>query len=208
VKPTLPSATYLPLDPGPQLESNAMTHDTRASKFLAALFATVAIVAACSSSGGGASTAPSVAAPSASASEAAPSASEPAPSESASASAAAGIELKLATGALGTFLTDGAGKTLYMFTPDEDQAAPTCNDACAAKWPALTASAASDVTVGDGLDQSKIKVVDRTDGTKQVVYGEYPLYYFADDSAAGQTNGQGLNSKWYVVGGDGEPIKS
>ena len=186
-----------------------MTHDTRASKLLAALFATVAIVAACSSSGGGATTAPSVAVPSASASQAAPSASEAAPSESASASAAAGaIELKLATGALGSFLTDGTGKTLYMFTPDEDQAAPTCNDQCAASWPPLTATAASDVTVGEGLDQSKIKVVDRADGTKQVVYGEYPLYYFANDSASGQTNGQGLNSKWYVVGGDGEPIKS
>jgi len=188
-----------------------MTHDTRASKLLAALFATAAIVAACSSGGGGATTAPSVAAPSASASEAAPSASasEAAPSESASASAMAGaVELKLATGALGKFLTDGTGKTLYMFTPDEDQPAPTCNDACAANWPALTATAASDVTVGDGLDASKIKLVDRADGTKQVVYGEYPLYYFAKDSAAGQTNGQGLNSKWYVVGDDGEPIKS
>ena len=188
-----------------------MTHDTRASKLLAVLFATAAIVAACSSSGGGASTAPSAAAPSASASEAAPSASEAAPSESASASASAAggaIQLTLATGALGKFLTDGTGKTLYMFTPDEDQAAPTCNDQCAANWPPLTASAASDVTVGDGLDQSKIKLEDRADGTKQVVYGEYPLYYFAKDSASGQTNGQGLNSKWYVVGGDGEPIKS
>jgi predicted lipoprotein with Yx(FWY)xxD motif len=186
-----------------------MTHDTRASKLLAVLFATAAIVAACSSSGGGASTAPSAAAPSASASEAAPSASEAAPSESASASAAGGaIQLTLATGALGKFLTDGTGKTLYMFTPDEDQAAPTCNDQCAANWPPLTASAASDVTVGDGLDQSKIKLEDRADGTKQVVYGEYPLYYFAKDTASGQTNGQGLNSKWYVVGGDGEPIKS
>ena len=185
-----------------------MTHDTRASKLLAALFATAAIVAACSSGGGGATTAPSVAAPSASASEAAPSASEAAPSESASASAAAGaIEIKLATGALGKILTDGTGKTLYMFTPDEDQSAPTCNDDCAAAWPPLTASAASDVTVGDGLDQSMVKLVDRADGTKQVIYGEYPLYYFAKDSAAGETNGQGLFSKWYVVGGDGEPIK-
>lgn len=189
-----------------------MTPDTRPSKLLIAAFAVTAIVAACSSSGGGAATtAPSAAAPSASASEAAPSASASASeSASASASTAAGgaIELKLATGALGKFITDGAGKTLYMFTPDDGQAAPTCNDACAASWPALTASSASDVTVGDGLDQSKIKLEARADGTQQVVYGDYPLYYFAKDSAAGQTNGQGLNSKWYVVGGDGEPIKS
>ena len=63
------------------------------------------------------------------------------------------------------------------------------------------------VTVGDGLDQSKIKLEARADGTQQVVYGDYPLYYFAKDSAAGQTNGQGVGSKWYVVGNDGEPIK-
>ena len=64
------------------------------------------------------------------------------------------------------------------------------------------------MTVGDGLDQRSCRLVDRTDGTKQVIYGDCPLYYFAKDSAAGQTNGQGLDSKWYVVGADGEPIKS
>ena len=178
-----------------------MTSDTRPSKLLLAAFAVTAIVAACSSSGGGAATtAPSAAAPSASASEAAPSASasESAP---ASASAAAGgvIELKLTTGALGTFITDGTGKTLYMFTPDDGQAAPTCNDQCAASWPALTASSASDVTVGDGLDQSKIKLEARADGTQQVVYGDYPLYYFAKDAAPGDTNGEGAGGMWTVA---------
>jgi predicted lipoprotein with Yx(FWY)xxD motif len=186
-----------------------MTPDTRPSRLLIAAFAVTAIVAACSSSGGGAATsAPSAAAPSAS--EAAPSASASESMEaSASASAASGgaIKLTLATGALGTFIADGTGKTLYMFTPDDGQAAPTCNDQCAANWPALTASSASDVTVGEGLDQSKVKLETRADGTQQVVYGDYPLYYFAKDSAAGQTNGQGVGSKWYVVGSDGEPIK-
>jgi predicted lipoprotein with Yx(FWY)xxD motif len=181
-----------------------MTQDTRV-KLLAALFATVAIVAACSSGGGGATTAPSVAAPSASASEAAsPSASEAAPSESAS--AGAGVEIKVATSALGDIMTDGAGKTLYMFTPDE-AGTPTCYDDCATAWPPLLADDAASVTAGTGLDASKITVVDRTDGGKQVKYGTWPLYYFANDAAAGDTNGQGLNDKWYVVGTDGEPIK-
>ena len=188
-----------------------MTSDTRPSKLLVAAFAVTAIVAACSSSGGGsATTAPSAAAPSASASEAAPSASasvEASASASASTAAGGAVKLALTTGALGKFITDGTGKTLYMFTPDDGQAAPTCNDQCAANWPALTASSASDVSVGDGLDQSKVKLETRADGTQQVVYGDYPLYYFAKDSAAGQTNGQGVGSKWYVVGGDGEPIK-
>ena len=170
-----------------------MTNDTRPSKLLAALFAAVAIVAACSSGGGGAA--------SASASVAA----SEAPA-SASASAAAGAEIKLADSSLGQIIVDGAGKTLYMFTPDE-AGTPTCYDDCATAWPPLVAADAASVTAGTGLDASKITVVDRTDGTKQVKYGTWPLYYFANDAAAGDVNGQGLNEKWYVVGADGEPIK-
>jgi predicted lipoprotein with Yx(FWY)xxD motif len=178
-----------------------MTNDTRSSKVLAALFAAAAIVAACSSGGGGAASASAPAAseaPSASASEA--------PAASESASAAAGAEIKLADSSLGQIIVDGAGKTLYMFTPDEG-GTPTCYDDCATAWPPLVAADAASVTAGTGLDASKITVVDRTDGTKQVKYGEYPLYYFANDAAAGDVNGQGLNEKWYVVGADGEPIK-
>jgi predicted lipoprotein with Yx(FWY)xxD motif len=184
--------------------------DNRPPKLLIAAFAAMAIVAACSNSGGGSATsAPSSAAASASASEAAPSASASASaSEGASASTAAGgaVELKVATSDLGEILTDGTGKTLYMFTPDEG-GTPKCYEQCAENWPPLVASDAASVSAGTGLDSSKIELVDRTDGTKQVKYGEYPLYYFAADAAAGDTNGQGLNSKWYVVGTDGEPIK-
>jgi predicted lipoprotein with Yx(FWY)xxD motif len=172
-----------------------MTHDTRASKLVAALFATIAIVAACSSGGGGATSAPS-AAPSASASEAA---SESAP-------AAAGTEIKLADSSLGQIVVDGEGKTLYMFDPDA-AGTPTCYDDCATAWPPLLADDAAAVTAGTGLDASKITVVDRTDGGKQVKYGTWPLYYFANDAAAGDTNGQGRNDVWWVVGADGEPIK-
>jgi predicted lipoprotein with Yx(FWY)xxD motif len=178
-----------------------MTNDTRSSKVLAALFAAAAIVAACSSGGGGAASASAPAAseaPSASASEA--------PAASESASAAAGAEIKLADSSLGQIIVDASGKSLYMFTPDEG-GTPTCYDDCATAWPPLVAADAASVTAGTGLDASKITVVDRTDGTKQVKYGEYPLYYFANDAAAGDVNGQGLNEKWYVVGADGEPIK-
>jgi predicted lipoprotein with Yx(FWY)xxD motif len=182
-----------------------MSLDVRRSLLLPSIVATAAIVAACSSPSG-ATTAPSVAAPSAAASSAAP-ASE-APSESAAASPAAGaVSLALADSSLGKIIVDGEGKTLYMFTPDEG-GTPTCYDQCATAWPPLTADDAAAVTVGAGLDQSKVSVVDRTDGGKQVKYGEYPLYYFANDAAAGDVNGQGLQDKWYVVGADGEPIKS
>jgi len=179
-----------------------MTIDPRRSLLLPALLAATAVVAACTS-GGGATAAPSVAAPSVAPSEA-PSASEAA---SASAPAAAAAEIALADSSLGQIIVDGEGKTLYMFQPDE-AGTPTCYDDCATAWPPLLADDAASVTAGTGLDATKITVVDRTDGGKQVKYGNWPLYYFANDAAAGDVNGQGLNDVWYVVGADGEPIKS
>jgi predicted lipoprotein with Yx(FWY)xxD motif len=179
-----------------------MTIDPRRSLLLPALLAATAVVAACTS-GGGATAAPSVAAPSVAPSEA-PSASEAA---SASAPAAAAAEIALADSSLGQIIVDGAGLTLYIFQPDE-AGTPTCYDDCATAWPPLLADDAASVTAGTGLDATKITVVDRTDGGKQVKYGNWPLYYFANDAAAGDVNGQGLNDVWYVVGADGEPIKS
>jgi predicted lipoprotein with Yx(FWY)xxD motif len=178
-----------------------MTLDPRRSLLLPALLATAAIVAACSS-GGAATAAPSVAAPSVAPSSAAPASEAPA-SES---PAAAAVELKVADSALGQIITDGAGMTLYGFTPDEP-GTPTCYDDCASAWPPLLADDPAAVTVGAGLDASKLSTVDRTDGGKQLKYGTWTLYYFANDAAAGDTNGQGLNEVWYVIAPSGDLIK-
>ncbi len=174
-----------------------MTHALRRSALPAALFAAIAIVAACSS-GGAATAAPSVAAPSSEAPSAAASSEAP---------AAMTAEINLADSSLGQIIVDGDGKTLYMFQPDE-AGTPTCYDDCATAWPPLLADDPASVTAGTGLDATKITVVDRTDGGKQVKYGNWTLYYFANDAAAGDVKGQGLNDVWYVVGPDGEPIKS
>ena len=42
----------------------------------------------------------------------------------------------------------------------------------------------------------------RSDGKLQVTYAGHPLYFFAEDTQAGQTKGQALNffgAPWYVV---------
>jgi predicted lipoprotein with Yx(FWY)xxD motif len=160
-------------------------------------------LAACSSN-----SAASLAPPTAAASVAAPStaASEAAPSVAASAAASAstGATIALKTTSLGTIIVDAQGRTLYKF--DNDTAGTsTCYDQCAANWPALVATGTP--TAGTGLDASKLTTVDRTDGTKQVKYGEFPLYYFAADTAPGDTNGQGKGKIWWVVGADGKPIE-
>ena len=104
---------------------------------------------------------------------------------------------------LGDILVDGEGMTLYVFDNDTDENS-TCYDDCEANWPPLT----GEVTAGDGADESLLGTSEREDGTTQVTYAGKPLYYFAGDQAAGDTNGQAVGDIWWVVGPDGEAIKS
>jgi predicted lipoprotein with Yx(FWY)xxD motif len=98
---------------------------------------------------------------------------------------------------LGTYLTDPNGMTLYVFTADSpDQS--TCTGTCAANWPPFLVAAG---TVIDGPigGTDAFGTITRADGTTQVTLNHQPLYYYAGDKAAGQTNGQGMNNLWYVA---------
>lgn len=105
----------------------------------------------------------------------------------------------------GEILTDAEGMTLYMFEPDEGGGESTCTDDCAEAWPPLTVE--GEPTVGSALDEGMLSTTERDDGSTQVVYNGHPLYYFAQDEAPGDTNGQGANDVWWVLGTDGEPIQ-
>jgi predicted lipoprotein with Yx(FWY)xxD motif len=105
---------------------------------------------------------------------------------------------------LGSVLVDGHDMTLYALTSDVTDAGtvPTCYGDCATNWPPLLAGDA-DVALGEGLDAALLGSVDRADGTKQVTYGGWPLYFFIRDTEAGQANGQAVGDRWYVVAADG-----
>jgi len=122
----------------------------------------------------------------------------------ASTAAAGGDAVALSTTSLGDVLTSG-GKTLYIFTPD-DGATPTCVDACATAWPPLAADGAA--VAGDGIDADDLTTVARPDGSMQVAYYGWPLYFYANDAAPGDVTGQGVGGKWWVIGADGTPIES
>lgn len=103
---------------------------------------------------------------------------------------------------LGEILVDGEGRTLYLFTPDE-QGASTCTADCLANWPSLTGPA----TAGDGVDESLLGTAARPDdGSEQVTYNGWPLYYFAADPSPGDINGQGVGDVWFVVDPAGEAV--
>jgi predicted lipoprotein with Yx(FWY)xxD motif len=133
-----------------------------------------------------------------------PSASAGASSQSspeASTPTAPDVTVTTADSALGTILVDGDGMTLYLFTNDSPGVS-TCEDGCLAAWPPLLGQPAA----ANGADESLLGTLTRADGTTQVTYNGWPLYHWAQDTAPGDTTGQGVNGVWWVVNPDGDPI--
>ena len=110
-------------------------------------------------------------------------------------------QITLADSEFGPILADGEGNILYMFVPD-NQGESVCYGDCEAAWPIFY----TPTYTGEGLDAALLASTDRTDDTTQAVYGGWPLYYFVDDLAPGETNGQGRGDVWYVVNAAGEPL--
>jgi predicted lipoprotein with Yx(FWY)xxD motif len=112
----------------------------------------------------------------------------------------------LATGTasdLGTFLTDQAGRTLYMYTKD-GVGISNCYQGCATAWPPLMTQ--SDPVLPADLP-GVIGTTTRTDGGLQVTYNGMPLYYWAQDQKPGDTTGQNVGGVWFVVNpGDAQTI--
>jgi predicted lipoprotein with Yx(FWY)xxD motif len=116
------------------------------------------------------------------------------------------VTVKTQTGPPGSHLADASGRALYLFASDT-RSTSSCTGACAAAWPPLTAKGS--VTASDGAASSDIATITRPDGTEQITYAGHPLYYFAGDSGAGQTNGQGVDgfgALWWLVAPSGQKI--
>ncbi len=106
-------------------------------------------------------------------------------------------------GALGSFLVDDKGMTLYLFTKDTPNTA-TCYDKCATNWPPLLTTGAP--VAGEGVDASKLGTAARTDGAVQVTYNGWPLYYYAKDVAPGDVVGQDVGGVWFIVSPAGDQV--
>ena len=103
----------------------------------------------------------------------------------------------------GSFLVDSEGMSLYLFTNDTENTS-NCYDDCATNWPPLLTE--GDPVAGEGVDESLLGTTERDDGSLQVTYSGWPLYYFAADEAAGDTTGQGVGGVWYLLTPEGKGI--
>ena len=111
--------------------------------------------------------------------------------------AAAAFVVDAASGSVGAYLTGTDGRTLYTFKPDRANSS-TCTEGCAGTWPPFTVSAADTLTAGPGVTGA-LTTFARPDGSMQVAYNGTPLYYFTNDTTAGDTNGQGIGGNWFVA---------
>jgi predicted lipoprotein with Yx(FWY)xxD motif len=104
---------------------------------------------------------------------------------------------------IGTYVTDGAGRTLYRF--DHDSARPpksTCNNDCAIAWPPLLIKSPGKI-YPKGINPRIIGYLERADHTCQVTINGHPVYYFVTDARPGDINGQGINGTWFAVSPNG-----
>lgn len=115
------------------------------------------------------------------------------------------------TPTMGSVLTDAQGKTLYVLltdskNPEEKKAAlAACDKACLSKWAPVRADGRP---LARDLMPGLLGSVKRADGTGQATYRDWPLYVYADDTKAGEVNGQGYLQVAYVISPVGAVNKS
>ena len=107
----------------------------------------------------------------------------------------------------GKILFDGRGRVLYLFARDR-AGRSSCSGACAKAWPpALTKGVPK---AGRGVNAKLLGTTKRKDGTLQVTYGKHPLYYFKEDTKAGQIKCQNVSNfggLWLVVAPSGKAVR-
>jgi predicted lipoprotein with Yx(FWY)xxD motif len=152
--------------------------------------ATLAL-AGCGSSNNTSSTAGDTSAPSGSSTSAA---------SAASAQQASG-GLSTSASSLGTIVVDTSGRTVYLYDVDKQGATSSaCTGGCASAWPAVPAGSVATGVTGT------VGSITGVDGKAQATLDGWPLYYYAKDTAAGDTTGQGVGGIWWVLSPAGQKM--
>lgn len=106
----------------------------------------------------------------------------------------------------GSILTDGAGRTLYIFTKDHGPSA--CYGDCAKAWPPLLTRGAPKAV--RGADARLVASIRRSGGVRQVTYRGRPVYYYVGDRTAGQVLCQDVfeyGGRWLIMRATGKVVK-
>ncbi len=117
------------------------------------------------------------------------------------------ITLGVASSKFGNIIVDDKGLSLYMFTPDARNVS-NCEAACLTAWPPVMLGkddTLADVALTGDLRRSLLGVAMRENGSRQVTYSGWPLYYWFRDAKAGDVLGQWVGNVWFVMNAYGAP---
>jgi predicted lipoprotein with Yx(FWY)xxD motif len=104
---------------------------------------------------------------------------------------------------LGNILVGATGWTIYAYSLDTPDTS-NCNAACQAIWMPVRTN--GHPILGSGVDPSMIGFAMLGDGSEILTYNHMPLYYFVNEVAPGQSNGQGYDNVWFVVSSSGNMV--
>ncbi|MCZ7401577.1 MAG: hypothetical protein O8C61_05090 [Candidatus Methanoperedens sp.] len=93
------------------------------------------------------------------------------------------------------FLVDSKGNTLYNFTKD-GAGVSNCKGACLNLWSVFYSQ---NIVAPSIINASDFGVITNSAGSKQSTYKQMPLYYFNNDTARGDTNGENFNKVWFII---------
>ncbi|MEV6898326.1 hypothetical protein [Amycolatopsis sp. NPDC051372] len=124
------------------------------------------------------------------------SAPPPAGAQAPASSAAAPATVGEANTSLGTVLTNAKGFTLYTFDEDKPGMSACTDSGCKSLWPPITGPAqpANGVSL-----PGQLATFTRSDGIQQATFNGKPVYTYAQDSAPGQTKGDGVLGTWHAL---------
>jgi predicted lipoprotein with Yx(FWY)xxD motif len=112
--------------------------------------------------------------------------------------------IQVKKGPYGDYLTDNKGKSLYLFQKD-NQGSSQCTSDCAIIW---TPYIQPEMTIKENQGvEPLIGSSERNDGSFQVTYNNWPLYYYVGDHQPGHDYGQGYEGFWNLISPSGNPIQ-
>jgi predicted lipoprotein with Yx(FWY)xxD motif len=100
-------------------------------------------------------------------------------------------------GPTGDYLAGADRLALYIFD-DDNPGSSSCTGNCAGTWPPLTVPMGEEPAAGPGMTGT-LDTILRGDGSYQVTYNGMPLYYYADDAALYDTNGDNVGGVWHLA---------
>lgn len=102
----------------------------------------------------------------------------------------------------GAILTDDAGRALYVIGGETQ-----CADECLLLWAPVPAETVT--SSESGLDREEFGLTQGPGGKPQATFDGRPLFYFAEDFAAGDTNGhhfEEFGSVGFLISPEGVPL--